>query len=254
MVELTKPTLYNWKNSPRGFLPLWAADASGMEIDFCPLDVETMKSEEFTKVHPQGRCPALLTDSGVVLECTTIARYIARSSGKLYGADSFEQAQVDQWLDFFQEDLSPLLPLFAYQPIGLLKAEVLHCKQTMSDSLNMFKTKLEALNKAIEKKDYFVGGQLSLADLAIFAGLYWPFSFATSDKDRKPYPHLLKWYTKMGAEQWFVARHGRLRLCPKPFPIQQLPGDDAPKDAKKKAQHKEKGEEKKAAGKAAEKK
>merc|ERR1712194_362620 len=95
-------------------------------------------------------------------------------------------------------------------------------------------------NKAIEKKEYFVGNQLSLADLVIFAALYWPFSFATSDKDRKPYPHLMKWYLRMGAEQWFLGRSGRLRLCAKPFPMQQLSGDDAPKDAKKKAQHKEK--------------
>ena len=35
----------------------------------------------------------------------------------------------------------------------------------------MFKTKLEVLNKAIEKKEYFVGNELTLADIVIFAGL-----------------------------------------------------------------------------------
>jgi glutathione S-transferase len=82
-----------------------------------------------------------------------------------------------------------------------MKPTVYQCKQTMTDGLNMFKTKLEVLNKAIEKKEYFVGSELTLADIVIFAGLYWPFSFVTSDKDRKPYPHLMKWYLRMGAEQ-----------------------------------------------------
>jgi hypothetical protein len=40
----------------------------------------------------------------------------------------------------------------------------------------------------------------------------------------------------------------KIRLCSKPFPVQQLARDDAPKDAgKKKAAHKEKGDAKKAA-------
>jgi glutathione S-transferase len=90
----------------------------------------------------------------------------------------------------------------------------------MADALTIFKTKQEVLNKAIEKKEYFVGSQLSLADLVIFAGVYWPFSFATSEKDRKPYPHLMKWYLRMGAEHWFLAWGGRLRVATKPFPVQ----------------------------------
>jgi hypothetical protein len=115
----------------------------------------------------------------------------------------------------------------------------------MADALAIFKTKLEVLNKAIDQKGYFVGSALSLADLVIFAGVYWPFSFATSEKDRKPYPHLMKWYLRMGAEDWFLARGGRLRVGSKPFPVQLLAGDDAPKDAKKKNQHKEKDSSKK---------
>jgi hypothetical protein len=112
-----------------------------------------------------------------------------------------------------------------------MKPYVYQCKQTMTDGLNMFKTKLEVLNKANEKKDYFVGSELTIADIVIFAALYWPLSFARSNKDRKAYPHLMKWYLRMGAEQWFLGRSGKLRLCSKPLPVQQLAGDDAPKDA-----------------------
>jgi glutathione S-transferase len=226
----------------------WTADACGFKIEVVPMDVPTLKSEPYLKMHINQKAPALLTQSGVIVESATIARYMARSTGKLYGADPFEHAQVDQWLDYFTQDLLPLNPLFAYQSLGYMKPYVYQCKQTMTDGLNMFKTKLEVLNKAIEKKEYFVGSELTIADIVIFAALYWPFSFATSDKDRKPYPHLMKWYLRMGVEEWFLGRSGKLRLCSKPFPVQQLAGDDAPKDAgKKKAAHKEKGDAKKAA-------
>jgi glutathione S-transferase len=228
-------------------LCLWTADACGFKIEVITMDKDAIKSEPYLKMHTEQKAPALLTQSGVIVQSATICRYMARSTGKLYGADPFEQSQVDQWLNYYNEDLVPLLRLFAYQPCGLMKLGVYQCKQTLTDGLNMFKTKLDALNKAIEKKEYFVGSELSLADIAIFAGLYFAFSFATSDKDRKPYPHLMKWYLRMGAEQWFVGRIGKLRVCSKPFPVQQLAGDDAPKDAgKKKAAHKEKGDAKKA--------
>jgi len=43
-------------------------------------------------------------------------------------------------------------------------------------------------------------------------------SFSLSEKDRKPYAHLFRWYTDMGKEEWFTGYMGRLRVCSKPFP------------------------------------
>jgi glutathione S-transferase len=33
---------------------------------------------------------------------------MARATGRLYGVGAFEGGQVEQWLQFYQEDLAPL--------------------------------------------------------------------------------------------------------------------------------------------------
>ena len=113
MSDLSTPILYIFKCTFPQMLCQWTADACGFKIDVIPMDGPTLKSEPYLKMHFNQKAPALLTQSGVIVESATIARYMARSTGKLYGADPFEHAQVDQWLDYFVQDLLPLNPLFA---------------------------------------------------------------------------------------------------------------------------------------------
>jgi glutathione S-transferase len=108
MGDLDKPTLYTWITAPRGLLPQWTADACGFEILVLPIDTAAMRSEDYKQVHANGKCPALVIDTGIVVESTSIIRYMARATGKLYGSGAFEGGQVEQWLQFYQEDLAPL--------------------------------------------------------------------------------------------------------------------------------------------------
>lgn len=116
MSDLSTPILYIYKSTFPQMLCLWTADACGFKIKVITMDKDAMKSEPYLKMHSEQKAPALLTQSGVIVQSATICRYMARSTGKLYGADPFEQAQVDQWLNYYNEDLVPLLRLFAYQP------------------------------------------------------------------------------------------------------------------------------------------
>jgi glutathione S-transferase len=79
-----------------------------MEILVLPIDTSAMRSEDYRQIHGNGKCPALVTDTGIVVESTSIIRYMARATGKLYGTGAFDGGQVDQWLQFYQEDLAPL--------------------------------------------------------------------------------------------------------------------------------------------------
>jgi len=47
-----------------------------------------------------------------------------------------------------------------------------------------------------------------------------------SEKDRKPFKNVFDWYVKMAEGEWFLGFMGRLRVCSKPWPLVQLPGDD----------------------------
>ncbi|KAJ9460207.1 putative elongation factor 1-gamma 1 [Diplonema papillatum] len=59
--------------------------------------------------HPLGKVPVLETKDGCIFESMAIARHIARlgSDKGLYGATPFEVSQVDQWIEFASQELSP---------------------------------------------------------------------------------------------------------------------------------------------------
>jgi elongation factor 1-gamma len=59
--------------------------------------------------NPSGKSPLLETPSGSLTNANSILRYLSLSSDKLYGENSFEKAQIDNWLDFCSHELEPLM-------------------------------------------------------------------------------------------------------------------------------------------------
>lgn len=58
--------------------------------------------------------PVLQTPEGYLFESNAIIRYLARlsPSSNLYGASHFQEALVDQWIDFANCELEPqFIPL-----------------------------------------------------------------------------------------------------------------------------------------------
>ena len=232
-MDNTDPILYSIKGVYRSLEPIFVARASGFTFQNIPMSMKDFASPDFKTLNPFQKCPILITNEGVITETMTIMRYMARKTGKLFGKNEFEAALINQWLEYANLDMDCLLVLFCLPYLGVLKPHVEHSKQSMSDGAAMFKKKMEELNKYLENKKYFVGDELSIADICIFCKLYWPFSYALSEKDRKPFTHLFRWYTDLAKQDWFLGYMGRLRVCSKPFPLVLLPGEEKV-DAKKK--------------------
>ena len=91
-------------------------------LEFNRIPVSEWKSAEYMKKHPMGKIPTLETPEGCIFESMSIIRYLARKAGKLYGSNAAETAQVDQWLEWSNTQLSAYLrhihiAIFAYFPV-----------------------------------------------------------------------------------------------------------------------------------------
>ncbi len=92
---------------------LIAAKYAGITLDrdeFWPKSASETEKQEFTKINPNGKIPVLVTEEGTLFESNTILRYIARISkqAKLYGNNTYEEALVDQQLDWFISYFEPI--------------------------------------------------------------------------------------------------------------------------------------------------
>ncbi|CAI7777115.1 unnamed protein product, partial [Closterium sp. NIES-53] len=110
--------LYTSPHNKNAYKALIAAQFVGVKIEIPPYQWGvTNKSEEFTKLTPIGKIPLIVTPDGPIFESNAIARYVARLADKgLFGSNAYEQAQVEQWIDFATNEIDTPV----YQWIGPL--------------------------------------------------------------------------------------------------------------------------------------
>jgi len=95
-------------------------------------------------MQPMNKIPVIETSEGRIFETHAILRYIARISNNktLYGGDSFEQANVDQWLDYINSEVLPPLSVLFKQTFGYVE----YNKEIFDSALNEIKKLLSNLN------------------------------------------------------------------------------------------------------------
>jgi len=74
---------------------LIAGELAGVPVELVQTEYSETKTPEFLKRNPLGKIPVIETAEGPLFETTAILRYIARVSGKLYGASNYEAGLVD---------------------------------------------------------------------------------------------------------------------------------------------------------------
>lgn len=131
---------------------------------FCNLKLNTPefvigkddKTEDFLRMSPLGRVPVLLTPHGHLFESNAIIKYLSniRREHNLLGNGTFEEAEVNMWLDFTTYELE--IPICCY---------VLN--KSCDKSLQHIKDSFNCLDKHLLLNQFMVGRNITLADICI---------------------------------------------------------------------------------------
>jgi glutathione S-transferase len=145
----------------------WTADALGLAYTWRSVDI--MKGETHTRDYlakfPQGQVPAVEFDDGRTLaQSNAIIRYVALGS-RLFPADAFAQAKIDEWL-FWEQ--------YSHEPyIATCRFHMVYLKQSR-DTRDPAKVErgekaLTFLERMLAGRSFLVGDTLTIADIALLA-------------------------------------------------------------------------------------
>jgi len=166
----------------------------------------------FRQISPLGRIPALLDDERPVADSTAICLYLERChpTPALYPADNYAYAHA-LWLEEYMDSgLLPVAGAQVFRPLvlGPVAMNQPLTKSIKEDALEVVENQIapmwDYLERQLGAQEFFVGNQLSIADLAIASG-HVNLWHAGVDPDPHHWPKLTAFLARMWARPSFTA-------------------------------------------------
>ena len=158
----------------RGQIARWALHEAGADYDQVLLEYDTtMKAEEYLKVNPMGKVPAIDHDGKVVTEGAAICAYLAEAfpdAGLAPTAD--ERADYFRWLFFAA---GPLEAAITNRSMGF---EVAKDRERMAGYGN-YDQVVGVLDAKFQADAYVCGCRFTMADVYVGAQVVWGTQFGT---------------------------------------------------------------------------
>jgi len=205
--------VYGAKNDPQTWKILVAAKLNGVAVETPEFNAETdTKSQDFQKKSPFGKAPVAETPEGTIWGANAVARFVARQgNNKLYGANAFEAAQVEQWIEYSTSDLDIPAALWVLPILGVIPNNSNAVQKAKGD----VRKALENLNKHFLNRTFIVGNRLSLADVVVAASLYRLYELVLDSPFRKAFVNANRWFTTVVNQPEFKAVAGEIKFCDK---------------------------------------
>lgn len=241
--------LYSPTQSARAWKGLVAAKYAGVEVETTPefkMGVDN-KTPEFLAKNPLGKVPVLETDQGSIFESNAIARHLARlSETSLFGSNEYEEALVNQWIDFAASEIDLPAGVWLYPILGYIEFNAEATNLAKGDIRKV----LQIINDHLANRTYLVGERISLADIVVGTSLVYLFKLVLDVGFRKPFTHVVRWFNTLVHQQNFIDVIGEVTLATKMAAAAAKEGGAAevkkekPQKEKKPAEEKPKQEKK----------
>jgi glutathione S-transferase len=172
----------------------WALEELEMPYEKKKIDLASgdQKSAEYLALNPNGKVPLVVEDGVAIYESLAILIYL----GERYGVDKglfpkpgMERAESLTWLVWAQVTLAEAGGRIMRNTSERFPEDERNAKAAEA-AKNDLHAALAIVERALEGKEYLVGGKFSYADLAI-AG-YVPF-FARIGADLSPFKNIQAW-------------------------------------------------------------
>jgi glutathione S-transferase len=170
-------------------------------LRFEEVKVYPNQSEEYLKIHPLGKVPALETPKGIIVETDVLMRYIDQQGGEsFFPSDDFERAKC--------EEIMKMAEIYLELPARRLSGEVLlglpRCESAFKEARPLMQKGLRALDVLCSCDPYLMGAKITAADILLRYVLVVAKMNAFKVYDWKllaDYPKLKAWETKMAMNE-----------------------------------------------------
>ncbi len=127
---------------------------------------------EFISLNPNNKIPAIIDPNGPngkpmpLWESGAILIYLAEKTGKLLSSDPVKKYQTIQWLMFQMGGIGPMFGQVGF--FHKFAGSEYEDKRPRDRYINESKRLLGVLNKHLQNKEWIMGNEYSIADIAIF--------------------------------------------------------------------------------------
>lgn len=158
----------------RGQIARWALREAGADYDQVLLDYgTTMKAEDYLKVNPMGKVPAIDHDGKIVTEGAAICAYLAEAFPDAgLAPTAAERADYYRWLFFAA---GPIEAAITNKSLGF---EVAQDKE-MTAGYGNYDRVVDVLDSKLQADDYVCGSRFTMADVYVGAQVIWGTQFGT---------------------------------------------------------------------------
>lgn len=187
-------TLYEFATSGNCYKLRLTMSLLGIEYSRKQIDITKGESRtpEFLKINPNGRVPVLETPDHRYLPESNAALWYLAMGSKLMPDDKFEQAQAMQWMCFEQYSHEPFIATSRYWMHVLNQADEYQA-QLMEKRPKGYEA-LGVMEKHLSQHNFFVGNQLSVADIALYAYTHVAHE---GGFDLSAYSAIKKWFERI---------------------------------------------------------
>jgi len=172
---------------------LWALEELGVNYEHVPIPTTEAKSPGHLKLNPNGHVPVLEDEGVVVWESMAINLYLAEKYGKnsLWPAEPAARADIYKWSFFAMTEVEPHL-------VTVLRNRVMNPPEQRDEkaalaAVEALKAPLNALEGALNGKEYLLGKNFSIADLNVAAVMSW---IPMMKLDLSAWPNVNAWLQK----------------------------------------------------------
>jgi len=158
-------------------------------VETSVLKAET-RTPEFLAMNPAGQVPVMqLKDGRLLAQSNAIILYLAEGSD-LIPSDTFDRAVMLQWMFWEQYSHETVIAVRRFHKAYLKKPDA----EIDAALLPKGERVLTVMNDHLAKHRYFVGGNISLADIALVAYTRWADE---GGFDLGRVPHVQNWISRV---------------------------------------------------------
>lgn len=206
--------LYTW-TTPNGRKISIALEELGLPYEVVPIDIgrDEQFDPAFLAISPNNKIPAIVDGEVSLMESGAILLYLAEKTGQLLPPrDTRAYWDVMQWLMWQVAGFGPMLGQ-AHHFLQFNRSRSAYAEQRYhTEAMRLY----SVLDKRLENREFLVGDQLSIADIALWP---WASRFEYQQIQFGDYPNVRRWYIALAARPAFQRGYRQPRdTGPVPLP------------------------------------
>jgi len=180
--------------------------ANYIELDYDYIKVDLLSGEgqtdDYKRIHPAGKVPAIDDNGFVLFESGAICRYLAsKENSPLYPANLKDRAVVDQWTDYTVTHIAMAMQKVLFNRVIYKFMDKEQDTRSLQEGQEFLQRFLPVIETQLGKTPYVTGANITLADMVLLA---WLDPAEIAEFNLSTYQHINHWRNQLKQQAFYT--------------------------------------------------